>query len=137
MPELTWVAVYNDGTVLPQRNGDGSENRYGDIDRSNLVEFHLYERNGNGRGRLRYALYLDPGQRLIWRRRVVMRADSEGKTISEVAFHLAGWQMTVGKQNVQSIAYVPEEAPHTFMAGRFREDHPLFYAAIAHPNEGE
>lgn len=126
MSELSWVAVYADGDTLPQYNRDGTENKYKDIDRSRLTEFNLY----TAEGVLRYALFLDPGQRLIWRRRVSLTSQG-GRSV----IHLIGWQMTVGDQNIQSISYVPEVGQATLSAGRFREDHPLFYSLVPHEEE--
>jgi hypothetical protein len=130
---LCWVAVYSDGSTLSQYNGDGSENKYADIDRPRLVEFRLMEIERldeqerpvffDGRPHvLRHALILDPGQRLIYRRRTQIQVS--GKTR---VFHLVGWQMTVEGHNVQSITYVPdcEGCNATIAAGRFREDGPL------------
>lgn len=64
--EVTWNAVYNDGTSLPQHSEDGSVNKYPDIDRSKLEFFEL-----NQNGKLILKLHLEKGQGLVYRRRTV------------------------------------------------------------------
>jgi hypothetical protein len=39
---MEWVAVYKDGSSLPQFTVEGTENKYTDIDRSNLSKFCIY-----------------------------------------------------------------------------------------------
>jgi hypothetical protein len=128
---LTWRACYNDGSSLPQISPDGGENRYADIDRSRLTTFALED----GRGERVFALHLDRGQRLIYRRRFFVREQSGER----VVFHLVGWQWWTDEQlNAQAITYVPEDpAWPVQMAGRFREEHPLFHGIVPHPHEGE
>ena len=67
-------------------------------------------------------LHLEPGQRLIYRRR---HAQTIGKPLITVT--IVGWQQTIAGQNVQSIAYVFEDG-RIELAGRWKEDHPWFYS---------
>jgi hypothetical protein len=115
---MQWEARYNDETTLPQYNDDGSENRYADIDRARLASFALLADNLTV-----IEVHLDPGARLIFRRRVAQAPGGETTCV-----HLVGWQRTIAGQNVQSILYVmPDGDIH--MAGAWRDDHPWFYAA--------
>ena len=121
---LQWKAFYNDQSSLPQFNADGSENKYADIDRSKLEAFAFFKDDA-----LVFALYLEPGQRLIFRRRVEQPAGGESTVV-----YMAGWQQTIEGRNVQSIAYIfPSGAVH--MAGPWRENHPWFYSIQPVPCE--
>lgn len=121
---MPWVARYNDGTELTQFNADGSEHRYTDIDRSKLVSFALYDADG---GKI-LEVHLEPGQRLIYRRRVETRDGTPLKVV-----YIVGWQQTIAGQNVQSICYVFPD--HVEVAGRWRNDHPWFYSVQYYPEE--
>jgi len=121
---MQWEARYNDAS-LHQFNGDGSENKYADIDRNRLLSFVLYGDDGKPV----FELFLDPGQRLIYRRRV-----RKSPGLADIIIYLVGWQMTVGGENVQSIAYVSEDG-QVALAGRWRDDHPWFYSIQAVPSE--
>lgn len=122
---MKWIARYNDGDILPQYNEDGSENKYADIDRGRLTEFALFD----DLDQPVFALHLDPGQRLIYRRRVWQPAGGDNFVV-----YMVGWQMTVGGQNVQSIAYISEDK-QIHMAGAWRDNHPWFYSIEAVPCE--
>ncbi len=112
----TWRATYKDGTILDaSKDHDLSVDR---LDRKQIEHFELV----NQAGKSLMTLHLDPGQRLIYRRRV-----DKVTGAPDFVCHLLGWQQTVGGQNVQSILYVFEDG-RIEMAGRFREDHPWFYA---------
>lgn len=113
----TWLATYKDGTVFDSnRDHDLSVDR---LDRKQLERFELVDGAGNSIARL----HLDPGQRLIYRIRTQMGQGTGKKFVC----HLLGWQQTVNGKSVQSILYIFEDG-RIEMAGRFREDHPLFYA---------
>lgn len=128
--DLMWIAVYEDGTNLRQFDENGHEARYSDIERERLTEFHLV--NKDDEARTIFALALDPGQRLIYRRRVATSGNNEPKwTITMV-----GWQQTINGQNVQSISWIFPEGG-IIQTGRFREDHRLFYATELLPFEEE
>lgn len=114
---MQWTAYYSDGGSLQQFDS-GGEHGYAEIDRSRLCAFALRDFCG----RLVICLHLDPGQRLIYRKRHEQRAGSERVTV-----YMVGWQQTIGGQNIQAVCYIfPDGAVH--MAGRWREDHPLFYS---------
>lgn len=119
--ELEWVAVYHDGTHLFQYAEDGTQTPYTDIDRSRLTEFHLRERETDNSV---FAVAFDsPEQRLIYRRRVAMDANSGQK---KWVIHLVGWQRTVKGENIQSINWIFPDGS-VINTGRFQEDHPMFY----------
>jgi hypothetical protein len=118
---VQWLAVYSDGNVLPQFNQDGSQNAYGDIERSKLSEFHLMDPLT---GDVFFSMALEPGQRLIYRRRVSM--DGQSGLVNWVVY-LVGWQETVGGKNVQSLNWIFPNG-QIINTGRFREDHPIFYS---------
>lgn len=124
---MNWVSRYNDGTSLPQYNEDGSENKYSDIDRQKLSSFELTKRVGE----LAFCLHLDPGQRLIFRRRVMKRSG-----YTDMVVYVVGWQMNVNGKNVQSIAYLTEKG-EIHMAGAWKETHPWFYPIQNLPFEAQ
>lgn len=124
---LEWTAIYNDGSILNQYNEDKTENKYVDIDRTRLSEFRLQRPKEGG---LVFSLFLEDGQRLIYRKRTEMTMGG-----SAFAFYMVGWQMNINGKNIQSIAYVYESGSPVFMAGQFRDDHPLFYSIV--PTEEE
>lgn len=101
--ELRWRAVYDDKTVLEQFV-NGKENKYEDIDRSRLVRFDVL----NPSNKAIASVYLHEGERLIWRRRTLVRMDGKRTVI-----YLAGWQKTVytnsGPRNITSIMYIYED----------------------------
>lgn len=109
--EITWQAVYVDGKTLSQKNEDGTENKYTDIDRSRLTFFNLYEGT-----KLIFRLSLEDGRRLIYRRRV--SANLYTGNIKQVVY-LVGWQKTINGQNIQDIAYIFEDG-HIELAGRWK-----------------
>lgn len=118
--EMEWVAVYQDGSTLFSENEDGTTSDYNDIDRKNLTEFHLREKE-SGKTVIAIA-FDDPRQRLIYRRRV--RRSSDGS--NEWAIYLVGWQRTVAGENIQSLNWVFPDGS-IINTGRFQEDHPIFY----------
>lgn len=124
MANLHWRAVYDDGTSLSQYNDDGTENLYADIDRSRLAEFQIID---SDRGRLRHALLLnDPRKRLIWRRRTQTYQDG-----GSASFHLVGWQITIGDENIQSVTLVSEQEGQedlSIASTGWREDMVIFCA---------
>ena len=103
-------AVYSDGSYLNLKGAS-----YTDIDRSRLASFCLLAGD-----RVVFHLVLQEGQRLIWRKRSIMTAGGE-----EQSWHLVGWQKTLGKENLQCIAYVSERDHSVIMAGEWEGDHIL------------
>lgn len=122
---IQWRAHYSDGTSFPQYNPEGTENRYADIDKGRLIAFELEQDD-----RPIFCMHLDAGARLIYRRRVFMRP-GEG----QIVFYLVGWQKTVGGENVQSVAIIPENNPQIHMIGKWRDDHPVFASIEPMPGE--
>lgn len=124
---MKWLVRYNDKTELHQIGQDGVENSYSDIDRAKLESFALYSNDG----RHVFELHLDPGQRLIYRKRIEQRTGE-----SPFVVYMVGWQKTVNGTNVQSIAYITE-SEQVHMAGAWKEDHPWFYSIVPVPCEVE
>jgi len=108
---LTWKANYDDGSFLKQYNADGSENKYTDIDRSRLVSFELLSDDV-----VVFRLFLEEGQRLIFRRRIVKTLDNKLKHM----IYLVGWQQTINGKNVQSISYIFDDGL-IVMAGNWKD----------------
>lgn len=125
---MQWLATYTDGTTLGQYNGTGAEYSSERIDRSKLASFALIAEDGS---KLLH-IHFEPGQRLIFRRRVEQSVGG-----SPLVCHLVGWQQTIHGQNVQSIAYVFEEGARIEIAGRFQEGHRWFYPVEPVPCELE
>jgi hypothetical protein len=117
MPEPIWVANYNDGGHISNSEIFGAKSKYTDIDRSKLKSFELYLD-----GKLIITLHLEPGQRLIYRRRATKNIMGNENT----AVHLVGWQKTINGSNVQSIAYIFEDG-HIELAGQWNNKHAWFY----------
>ncbi|MGH7204517.1 MAG: hypothetical protein ACREHC_08830 [Candidatus Levyibacteriota bacterium] len=72
--ELYWRAVYEDESQLLQyeiKDGKQIENKYPDINREKLVRFDLLDYATN---KPIYSLWLQDGQRLIYRRRTLLPA---------------------------------------------------------------
>jgi len=109
--EITWKAVYKDGTELPQHNKDGSVNKYPDIDRTKIDCFELYREE-----KLIFKLHLEEGRRLIVRRRTLIK--NFDKSQSEVIW-MVGWQWNANGRNVQDIAWVFEDG-HVELTGQFK-----------------
>lgn len=135
MHKIVWQAIYDDGERLSQYNGDGTENKYTDIDRSRLVQFILFEKNhliGSGQERIlgnpKVVIHLDNNKRLIYRHRVAM-AFSGTKQGNQETVHLAGWQEKKQGTNTQMICFLFEDG-HVEIVDRFYENHPWFYHVI-------
>ena len=106
-PNISWKAVYSDGTFLFQHNEDGTENKYYDIDRKKLIAFEVYKDKN-----LILLRHLEPGQRLIFRQRCAFSTKGD-----EIRVFLVGWQQTINGKNIQEIAYV--FPTHVELAGRW------------------
>jgi len=130
MPEIRWAAKYRDGSVVDQFGPDGKEVSTDALPRREEIEsFGLWDFETR---RPVLTLHLDPGQKLIYRRRCWQRV-GEAKPYQVV--HLVGWRRTVAGECIQSIAYVFEDTGRVELAGRFREDHPLFDSPKLRPFE--
>ncbi len=124
---MQWKAVYTDGTHLDQIEPSGKKNAYNDIEREKLHSFELWDDDDRI-----VSLRFFKGQRLIWRRRVLMRAGEKIETI-----HIIGKQETVNGKNYQGILAVFESDGRVEVAGRFDEKHPFFKPVEIHKDEGE
>jgi len=118
---LAWIAVYGEDDYLFQFNDDGTENGYSDIDRGRLKEFHIINKETKKHV---FALALDEGQRLIYRKRIQVSGIS-GEKLWEI--YLVGWQQTVKGTNVQAISWIFPDGS-IIQTGRFQEDHGIFYS---------
>ncbi len=125
---LTWEAYYNNGSYLSQYNENGSENKYGDINRNILEKFILVDSSGN----VKFVLNLDPEKKLIFRRRTAKSLVS--KTIREVVY-IIGWQQNVKDVAVQSINFYFESTGYVENTDGFKKDHHWFYPVIFLPEE--
>ncbi len=123
---MQWKAVYTDGTYLDQIEPSGNKNAYKDIQRDKLKYFELWDKD-----RRIISLRFSKGQRLIWRRRTILRTGQEKQVI-----HLIGKQETVNGKNYQGIIAVFEDG-RVEVAGKFEEDHPFFKPVVIHEDEGE
>ena len=121
---IYWKAVYKDGTSLTQFEEDGKENKYPDINRSKLVAFEIRKAGIEDKpDKLLFKLFLDPGRRLIYRRRLLDKmkfGKANPEFVSREIIYLVGWQATIGGRNVQDIAYVFEDG-HVELSGMWRE----------------
>ena len=121
---IYWKAVYNDGKELIQFEEDGTENKYPDIDRSKLAVFEIRKAaSGDQPDRLLFKMYLEPGRRLIYRRRVIEKmrfGKAKPELVSKEVIYLVGWQATIGGRSVQDIAYVFEDG-HVELAGKWMQ----------------
>ena len=102
---MLWRAVYKDGTFLDQYNGEGKPNGYENIDRENLLQFQLLKEE-----KVFFSLILEPGQKLIFRRRVFQNVKETRHVF------LIGWQ----KDGQQAISYLFEDGS-IIMAGKWTE----------------
>lgn len=93
MNEYNWVVYYIDGTKLLENEGK----TYRDIDRKKLKTFQLFDGEV-----LKYSLTLHEGQRLIFRRRKTINANSQIVDIT----YLVGYQFTENEKNHKVINYV-------------------------------
>ena len=124
-----WIAHYNDGINLDQRDGY----TYSDIDRSKMEAFGLY----NGDRPIVMVDFRDntggdpevSPRRLIWRKRSLMRSDGV-----RVSVHLVGWQRTVADRNVQAICYINGDGT-IIMGDQWMESRPLVHPVELAPSE--
>lgn len=127
--QIRWAACYAGGEVINQIQPDGTETSYDKLDHARIAAFSLWDFDSR---RPILTLHLEPGQRLIYRRRVEMKTGQEKPV--EVCY-LAGWRRTVNGECIQSIAYVFESTGRVELGGRFDPKHPWFYAPVLRPWE--
>lgn len=115
---LTWEADYGESS-LTQYNEDGTENKYTDIIRHSLKRFILQDERG-----VRFVLNLDPGKRLVYRRRVSMNLMSKVKD----TIHIFGYQEHIRNGfNKQVIFFYFESTGRLEITDGFKEGHRWFY----------
>ena len=128
MGEFRWAAKYDDGAIVNQHEA-GKELSYDNlIDRGRIISFALWDYITR---KPVFTLHLDPGQKLIYRRRCWQRIGEEKPRV----VYLVGWRRTIAGECVQSIAYVFEETGRVELAGKFRENHSLFDSPKLRPFE--
>lgn len=111
-----WRATYSDGTTLEQTTPNGLVSA-DDIDRRKVVSMTLLRDSS-----VVVTLHLDPGQKLIYRKRINKCIGAEDEVC-----HILGWRQNVNSEIVQSICYYFEDG-RIELAGQFRENHPWFYS---------
>lgn len=109
--QYTWTAYYDDGTELPLICKCGFKHVYHDIDRTKLAAFGILKDNS-----LIYRVFLEPGQKLIYRRRPSGDFKT-GEILGELI--LVGTQQKIGGQNIQNIAYINVETGLIQIAGKW------------------
>ena len=116
---LQWVAVYNDGSLLPQYNEDGSENKYVDINRDILKQFLLLDKTS-----VRFILNLKPEFKLIYRLRTIKINNDVKERV-----HIVGYQLNISGKNIQHINFIVDSTGVIEVTDGFRENH-AWYSSI-------
>ena len=132
IPDLTWLAHYEDGTTLAQgQDRWGRPASYADIDRSRLVAFDLWQ----GERLVVQVDLRDDSNGEVGRRRLIWRIrhqlDSAG---NQAKIHLVGWQRTAGGRNIQAICYVFEDGV-VMLGGQWNEGRGFMYQVVYHDFE--
>lgn len=123
MRRISWFAEYEGGKRFPAIGPDGKERSYDHLENRDAIRvFCLFEVESKNPV---FTLHLDPGQKLIYRRRVFKPVGGKDQV-----FFLVGWRRTINGESIQSIAYVHEETGYVQMAGKFRENHSLFDSPV-------
>jgi len=116
MNSIQWTAHYNDGTELRQYEND-EKRAYENIDRAKLASFSVFRDNYE---RKLLTIHLEPGQRLVYRQRVLQKLGDD-----PIELYLVGWQQTIAGACTQSIAYIfPDDRIE--IAGAWRDGHAIF-----------
>lgn len=102
---ISWQAVYDDDSIFKAVHDDETKNKYANIDRFRLKRFELL-RNG----KVFYKLFLNQGQRLIYRRRTLLHVGAKpnnlGQEISRDVVYLVGYQYTTEGKNYVVLNYI-------------------------------
>jgi hypothetical protein len=118
-----WIAHHSDGSFIEQIEGT---DQYSKINREILSAFSLLKDD-----KLHYRLFLEEGQRLIYRHVASKSVSLTGKGETYVpGYYMIGYQEKVNGKNRQCITYVDEvtgliQTAGKFVAGsqpKFRED---------------
>lgn len=116
-----WVAHYKDGSTLEQIQADGTKNGYGDVSRPMLESFELIRKHDLSRALL---VKFNPGEQLIWRRRVDI--------VNGRAVHIVGKRA----EDRQWIAVLFPDDTIEF-AEKWDESSAWLYQPQLHEDEGE
>mgnify|MGYP001566361685 CR=1 FL=1 len=112
--QFKWIAYYSDNTTLEQNEG---KSLYPEIDRNKLSAFGI-----EMDGKLHYRLFLEEGQKLIYRHKgriEVNTSTEEQKNLP--GYFMIGYQENVNGKNRQCITYIDEETGLIQTAGKFVE----------------
>lgn len=128
MSEIRWRAIYHDSSILPQYHKCGFQLGYENIDRTKLAAFDIYEIEEKDKytvhtletGKLIFRMFLDKGQKLIYRRR--RRKDLGTNQIVFDVF-MVGYQEKINGKNKQVINYVFPDG-HIEQAGQWQGGEP-------------
>lgn len=111
--DLYWRAVYEDKSFLMQyetKKGKQVENKYPAIDREKLVRFDLLDFETN---KAVYSLWLNEGQKLIYRRRTLKEVNFRTHQIKNYVVWIVGYQHTImtgsGPRNFVVCNYIYED----------------------------
>lgn len=117
-----WLAVYRDGTSLLGYENDQyvCSTR---IEREKLEKIILY---GHDRLTPIVTQFYSPGQRVIYRRRIELKAGRQ------TVCHLLGWQKTVNGESIQHITYAFEDG-RLWNSGKFNSEVPWMEATVPIP----
>jgi|SRR6266849_1935481 len=118
-----WKAIYNDNTFYESSDTPGAKD-YDKIDRSKLSAFEIFDSDTK---KLIYRLVLEPGQRLIYRKRGWQDFYTSEKLLE---IYMVGWQQTVNGRNIQSISHIFPDG-HVEQSGKWvsfeRENNSIKY----------
>ena len=115
---MFYRANYSDGTHFTFSEDSEGKDDYKKIDRSKLVSFELYNDT-----KPMHTLHLEPGQRLIVRRRVLKQFGTKGGVAFEnlIILYLVGYQETIRGENRQNIlVFYPDG--HTESISQWKEE---------------
>jgi len=115
---FAWTAIYGDETTLDQYPSEGPPNTYLNIDRSKLVGFILYN---IATKTPHVVLRLQPGQKLIYRRRHCKDVYLSQGQEKNWDIHIVGFHELRNGSNNQQLAFVFPDGRVELM-DRFRAD---------------
>ena len=118
-PMIMWKATYEDGTEVCQFQPDGLEVSTDSVSRNHVRSMVLSKG-----GVPVVTLDIEPGQKLVYRRRTEM---IPGKNVTEIC-HILGWRQRQEDQIVSRVLFYFESDDRIEEIDGFREDHPWYYA---------
>ncbi len=117
---IRWRAKYSDGTHLDQIDGTSV---YPKINRNKLAAFDILDLDReeiNDKSQIMFRMFLDKGQRLIYRKRVMQ--DIYNKDNKAIVY-MVGYQEKIRGVNKQVINYIFEDG-HVEQAGQWQGGEP-------------